>query len=87
MDNSVTLPPSTDPIWVDIITGKKNYIFQCLAIQITLMRLTVSVQYDLSVEHLEKCANELRTVLEKNSAQPSARRDIQKLFALPVGGA
>ncbi len=85
--NTPALPPVNDPIWADIITGKQVFIFQCLAIQIILMRLTLSVKYDSTPQNILKCSTELRTMIEKNSALPSAKRDIEKIFIHKKGGA
>jgi hypothetical protein len=75
----MTLPPSSDQVWKDILLGKTRYNFEFLALKILLGRLIMQVEANPSPGTLQKCADEMANLLAKNAHLPSAKRDIQKI--------
>jgi len=72
--------PTVEPIWSDIITGKKKIEFEFLAARILQGNLSRTFAKDPSAERLEKCANDLRELYTQNADLPSAHRDLQKIL-------
>jgi hypothetical protein len=73
----MVLPPVNHKIWGDIVTGKANFEFECLAVKILLGRLRAQVTNDpMSVQ---SSATELYNFFEKNQKLPSAQRDLEKI--------
>ena len=75
----MNIPEARDPVWADVMSGKKEIAFSFLAIKILLSRLKSSVQLDSSSDNIEKCAGELRQLLIKNSHLPKVQSDIEKI--------
>jgi len=73
----MALPSANHKIWVDIVTGKNEFEFECLAVKILLGRLRAQVTNDpMSVQ---SSATELYSFFEKNQKLPSAQRDLAKI--------
>lgn len=81
----MNVPLATDRVWKDILQHKVKHEFEFLALNIMLGRLSLEVERDPSHATLQKCANEIHNLLEKNAHLPSAKRDIQKIMG--AGGA
>lgn len=73
----MALPASSNPIWSNIISGKKIVQFEFLAVKIFLG--TAQMNYKKDPTSLGKLAIELHTLLEKNINLPSVQKDLQKL--------
>jgi hypothetical protein len=74
------LPPTTDPRWRDIVTGKADYEFEFLALKVLLGRLRVTLTTDGSPAALDGCVKQLRNLLEETADLPKASRDIARMF-------
>jgi hypothetical protein len=73
------IPQSSHPIWRDLITGAVKIDFELVAVKILQGALARSYDRDPSPVRLERCANHLREFFVQNAAQPSARRDLEKI--------
>jgi hypothetical protein len=71
---------STNKVWKDILLGKVKYDFEFLAVKIMLGRLHLEIERNPSPATIQKCADELHNLFEKNANLPSAKRDIQKIL-------
>lgn len=78
----MNVPLSTDKVWKDILQGKAKYDFEFLALKIMLGRLFREIERDPSPVTLQKCADEMYNLLNKNAQLPSAKRDIQKILGV-----
>lgn len=74
------VPPSTNPRWEEIVTGKKTYTLKFLAAKILLGRIIRHVNSDGSAESVSKAVSELRAIYEKNADNASAKEDLQNMF-------
>lgn len=72
------VPPSSDPIWRDIVTGQVPYSCEFMATKVLLTRIAASVSYDRS--RLGKGIEELRSLFEKNISIPKVQSDLWNLF-------
>lgn len=78
----MNVPPGTDKVWKDILQRKVKYNFEFLALNIMLGRLFLEMERDPSPATLQKCANEIHNLLDKNAHLPSAKRDLQKILGV-----
>ncbi len=76
----MNIPLSTDKVWKDILQRKVKYEFEFLALNIMLGRLFLEIERDPSPATLQKCADEMHNLLDKNAHLPSTKRDIQKIL-------
>jgi hypothetical protein len=74
------LPSIADPRWRQVASGAIKPQFEFLAVKILLGRIGMDLARDSSPRALDKAAEELRALLEKNAALPTAQRDIAKIF-------
>ena len=72
--------PKVEPVWQDLISGKKNIEFEFLAAKILLGTLTRNFRKNPQPEKLEQCALELRELFLQNTDLPSARNDLKKVL-------
>lgn len=70
------MPDKDDPIWEDLVTGKKACPLRFLAAKILLGRLTRSVAGDRSPENIQASAEALHDMFANNLATPSAKADL-----------
>ena len=75
------LPPLEHHVWHDIISGRKHYQFESLAVRILLRTLARSAAADPSPDNLLNCARMLRGLFAQNSSSPAIQSDLQKIFA------
>lgn len=73
----MSLPNESSPIWTDIVSGKKEIVFEFLAVKIFLGTAKIQVKTDPS--KTAAVAKELYALFEKNQSLPSAQKDILKL--------
>ena len=75
----MNIPPSGDPIWQDIVTGKVKYEFEYFAIQLLQGSLARALCDDPSPANLCKCCETLRELFVRNAEQPLVQKDINIL--------
>lgn len=71
------LPDPNNPIWSDIISGKREFQFDFLAVKIFLG--SAQVTYKKNPGALPRLALDLYRVFEKNKNLPSAQKDLKKI--------
>ena len=74
----MAMPQRTDPIWADIISGKKAFAFEFLVVKIFLGYAQFKLKSNPA--NLPQLANELYNIFEKNQDLPSAQKDLQKFY-------
>jgi hypothetical protein len=74
------IPSQTNPMWEDIVTGRKTCRLQFLAAKILLGRLIRSVNTDRSPENVQASVEQLHAIFANNLAVPSVRDDLASLF-------
>lgn len=79
------MPAKDDPIWEDLVTGKKACSLRFLAAKILLGRLTRSVAGDSSPENIQASAEALHDMFTNNQATPSAKADLLVLCGRAPG--
>lgn len=72
------VPPASDPLWKDLVTGQIPYNCEFMAAKVLLTRISASVSYDQS--RIGKGIEELRTLFEKNITVPKVQADLWSLF-------
>ncbi|GBC59438.1 hypothetical protein DENIS_0377 [Desulfonema ishimotonii] len=77
---TITVPPSTDRIWYDIVTGKVTYQFDFIAAKILMGRLRVKVRHNPGPGVIRSGARELWEVFDKNVRMPSVQKDMKKIW-------
>jgi hypothetical protein len=75
------IPPATATGWQEVIVGTSKPNFEFLAAKIFLMRTSMILQRDSSPPTLKTLAQEFRDLFVKNASNPSAQRDIGKIFS------
>lgn len=78
--SQVTPPPSSDPRWLDIVSGRNRVDFDFLAAKILLGRLQMIAETDRKQETLRQYATQLGDLMHANAGLPSVQRDLQKIF-------
>jgi hypothetical protein len=73
----MTVPPITDPIWTDIVSGRTRPDFGFLAIRILLGRLQPAAKRELT--KVPQFAHELHALIAANAHLPSVQRDLATL--------
>ncbi len=76
----MSVPPSTNARWEEIVTGKKTYTLKFLAAKILLGRLMRNVQTDSSPANVSKAVKEIHALFTKNADNASAKEDLQNIF-------
>jgi len=66
MANELTLPPSSDPRWTSVATGKIHRPWSNLAMKIMMSRITRETARDASTANVQKCAAEIFAFFQKN---------------------
>lgn len=74
------LPGKNDPMWKDIVLGKKSYQLKFLAAKILLGRLTRSVKAEPSPENIQATADQLYAIFANNLNIPSVQDDLKTIF-------
>lgn len=73
----MSLPASSNPVWANIISGKKNVDFEFLAAKMFLGSAQLKFKKDPA--SLTASATELFSLIDKNKHLPSVQKDILKL--------
>lgn len=73
----MALPSATNKIWSDIICGTKVINFEFLAVKIFIG--TAQRNYKNNPESLQKSAQELFQLFDKNQNLPTVQKDLAKL--------
>jgi hypothetical protein len=77
---SANVPPKSDPIWHDIVSGKTKFALDFLAAKIMLGRLTYQVKNDPTPKTIEECAQAIHDVYAENTNLPSVQIDLNLMF-------
>lgn len=73
----MSLPAPTSPVWVEIVSGKKQVQFEFLAVKIFLG--TAQLKYKQDPSAATQIVKELHNLFEKNISLPSVQKDLQKI--------
>ena len=76
----MSIPPKNNPLWADIVTGRKTYKLKFLAAKILLGRVLRTVTASPSPDNVRNAIDELHSLYEKNALSPSAQEDIKTIF-------
>ena len=76
----MSVPPKTNPVWADIVTGRKTFALKFLAAKILLGRVVRTVAAAPSAENVRDAAEQLHSMYEKNAASPSVKEDLKLIF-------
>ena len=76
----MSVPPASDKVWMDIVTGRTQYDFDFLAAKMVVGRLRTVIQQDPSTGTVQRCAEELRDVFAKNVNLSKVQKDLEKIF-------
>ena len=72
------LPPTSDPLWRDLIMGKLSCNFEFMPTKVLLTRIKASVSYDQT--RIQSGIEELRSLFLKNALIPKVQNDLQNIF-------
>lgn len=75
----MNLPPPSDPVWSDIVTGRRKVAFEFLAARMLVTRLQMAVARDKSPGNVNQVAQQLQQLFAANLNVPLAKRDLEKL--------
>lgn len=75
------MPEAIDPIWEDLVTGRRACRLRFLAAKILLTRLTRSVAADRSPETIQTGAAQLHALFANNRNMPSVQEDLRALLS------
>jgi hypothetical protein len=78
MSNVKVLPPTSDPRWRDVVTGKKKVPFDLLPLRMLMIGIRYSTRTDPSDKNVDECVMEVYNFFEANSM--SAQKDIGNIF-------
>jgi hypothetical protein len=67
MSDVVALPPSTDPCWRAVASGKISRPWASLAMKIMMTRILRETALDPSNANVQRCANEIYGFFQKNA--------------------
>ena len=77
----MAIPPPTQSIWSDLVTGRKAIAYEFLAARMLIARMRLVMYADRQPATEARCAVELYQLYAENAELPSARRDLEKLAA------
>jgi hypothetical protein len=77
----MVLPEASNPIWSDLVIGRRDIPLDFLAARMLIARLRLVLHADARPITRTRCATELYTLYVENAGLPSARRDLEKLAA------
>ncbi|MFH0754048.1 MAG: ATP-binding protein [Candidatus Omnitrophota bacterium] len=77
------IPQRTDPIWAEIVSGKKEIVFEFFAVKIFLGFARFKLKS--SPSNLSQLANELYNIFERNQGMPSVQKDLKKFNKIDDG--
>ena len=70
------VPEATDPVWEDLVTGKRACPLRFLAAKILLARLTRTVNAGLSPDTIRTSAEQLHAIFANNENMPAVQEDL-----------
>lgn len=73
----MNVPNLSDPVWADVITGKKECQFQFLALNLFMSR--VRICGSLSTAEISRYAEDLRKMIAENLAHPKIQNDLKQI--------
>lgn len=76
---ALSVPPENDPIWRDIVSGKRTFQFDFVAAKILMGHLAVKVRHRNDPAVIQEGARELYQVFARNAQMPSVQRDLAKI--------
>ncbi|ADW18150.1 hypothetical protein Despr_2002 [Desulfobulbus propionicus DSM 2032] len=76
----IPVPPKNNPLWADIVTGRKRFVLKSLGAKILLGRLMRSVGTAPTPDNIEHAVEQLHAIYAKNATSPSVQEDIQTIF-------
>jgi len=74
------VPSKDNPLWADIVTGRKRFKLKLLAAKILLGRIMRTVSTAPSPENVRDAVDQLHALYEKNANSPSVKEDILIIF-------
>jgi hypothetical protein len=77
---ALSVPSANDPIWSDIVSGKRKFQFDFVAAKILLGHLNVKVRHRNEPSVVQEGARELHDVFARNVQMPSVQRDLAKIL-------
>ncbi len=78
---SMVQPEASNPIWSDLVSGRRDIPLDFLAARMLIARLRLVLHADGRPATQARCATELYNLYFENAGLPSARRDLEKLAA------
>ncbi|MBM9615172.1 hypothetical protein JWJ90_12870 [Desulfobulbus rhabdoformis] len=76
----MSVPPKNNPIWADIVTGRKTFTLKFLAAKILLGRVVRTVSASPTAANVNDAVAQLHAVYEKNAGSPSVKEDLKVIF-------
>lgn len=76
----MSVPPPNDPLWANIVTGRKTFRLKFLAAKILLGRIMRTVSASPTPENIQEAVDQLHAMYEKNAGSPSVKEDIKLIF-------
>ena len=76
----MSVPQKTNPLWADIVTGRKTFDLKFLAAKILLGRVVRTVSAAPTAGNVRDAVDQLHAIYEKNAASPSAKEDLKLIF-------
>ncbi|MGD9947972.1 MAG: hypothetical protein AB7U29_05765 [Desulfobulbus sp.] len=76
----MSVPPKNNPLWADIVTGRKTFTLKFLAAKILLGRVVRIVSASPSAENVRDAVDQLHALYEKNAGSPSVKEDLKLIF-------
>lgn len=76
----MNVPDSTSGVWGDLILGNSTPDLEFLALKILLARLRLEVKMHPGVDQLQKCSEEIRSLLVKNMHIPKVQKDLKSII-------
>lgn len=77
---ALSVPPASDPVWSDIVSGKRTFQFDFIAAKILMGHLKVKVRHRNDSAVVQEGARELHDVFARNVQMPSVQRDLAKIL-------
>jgi len=77
---ALSVPSANDPIWTDIVSGKRTFQFDFVAAKILMGHLKVKIRHRNEPAVVQEGARELHDVFARNVQMPSVQRDLAKIL-------
>ena len=74
------VPSKDNPLWADIVTGRKMFTLKFLAAKILLGRIMRTVSASPTPENIHDAVDKLHAMYEKNANSPSVKEDVKIIF-------